>query len=288
MLNTTKTFLLLAVLTVLIMLVGSAIGGRGGLMIAFLFAVLMNVGSYWYSDKIVLRMYHAQEIGPREAPELYDMVRRLAQRAGLPMPRLYLIPQEGANAFATGRDPEHAVIAVTDGLLRLLSPAEIEGVLAHELTHVRHRDILIASVAATLAGVIMMLANMAQWAAIFGGVGRDDEEEGRNPLALLFVAILAPFAAMIVQMAISRSREYLADDGAARLTRNPEGLAAALEKLHVASRRFPMGANPGTENLFIVSPLRGSGLLTLLSTHPPIEERIARLRANRSALVGTA
>jgi len=282
--NTFKTAALLGLLTGLFVLIGGYFGGRQGMIIALLFAGVMNFGSYWFSDKIVLRLYRAQEVQETEAPDLFRIVRGLAQRAGIPMPKVYIVPNEAPNAFATGRSPQHAAVAVTDGILRLLSPEELEGVLAHELAHIQHRDTLISTIAATLAGVIVMLANMARWAALFGGIGgRDDEDRGGGALGFIFMAILAPIAATLIQLAISRSREYLADDGSARLTRNPGRLANALEKLEYAAERIPMDANPATSHLFIVNPLRGRSLLSLFSTHPPIEERIARLRAMRIA-----
>ncbi len=279
--NQLKTALLLGTLTALIILFGNAIGGQGGMMVAFVFALGMNFFSYWFSDKIVLRMYRAQEVTQSEAPELYGMVQRLAASAGLPMPKLYIIPEESANAFATGRNPEHAAVAVTQGIMRLLSKQELEGVIAHELSHVRNRDILIGTVAAVLAGVITYLANMAQWAAMFGGFSRSDDDEGGGGGGLvgtLLLAILAPIAAMILQLAVSRSREYLADETGARIAGTPAGLAGALEKLESASQRVPLNANPATENMFIVKPFTGGGIMNLFSTHPPIEERVRRLR----------
>jgi len=281
--NTVKTALLLGVLTGLLMLIGGFIGGRHGVMIAFILAMVMNFGSYWFSDKLVLRMYNAQEVSENQAPELYRVVRDLAMRANLPMPRVYIVPGETPNAFATGRDEHHAVVAVTEGLLRILNRDELEGVLAHELTHIKNKDMLIGSIAATLAGAIVMLANMAQWAAMFGGLGgRDnDEGEGGGIFGMILMAILAPIAATIIQMAISRSREYLADDGGARISGKPYGLAGALEKLSRASEIVPMNANPSTAHMFIVNPLTGRSLMNLFSTHPPIEERIARLRSMR-------
>lgn len=283
--NTVKTALLLGVLTGLLMLIGGFVGGRHGVMIAFIIAMVMNFGSYWFSDKLVLRMYHAQEVSENQAPELYRMVRELAMRANLPMPRVYIIPGETPNAFATGRDEHHAVVAVTEGLLRILNRDELEGVISHELTHIKNKDMLIGSIAATLAGAIVMLANMAQWAAMFGGVGGRDNNEGEGGggvIGMILMAILAPIAATIIQMAISRSREYLADDGGARISGKPYGLAGALEKLSRASEIVPMDANPSTAHMFIVNPLTGRSLMNLFSTHPPIEERIARLRSMRS------
>jgi heat shock protein HtpX len=278
--NQFRTALLLGALTALIVLIGHLIGGRQGMIIALLLAAAMNFFSYWYSDKLVLRMYRAEEIDARSAPALYDTVKTLSARAGLPMPRIYRIPQEAPNAFATGRNPENAVVAVTDGLLRLMDKDEVGGVLAHEMAHIKGRDILIGSIAATMAGAIMVLASMARWSAIFG-LGRDDEEGGLGGIGLIVMSILAPLGAMIIQMAISRSREYLADDVGARLAQNPEGLARALEKLGRASRRVPMAAQPATAHMFIVNPLSGGGLANLFSTHPPLEERIARLRGER-------
>lgn len=278
--NSFKTALLLGLLTGIILGVGQLFGGSQGLVIAFVFAVLVNFGSYWFSDKIVLAMYQAREVGLDEAPELYRVVQELTMRAQLPMPRLYVIPSESPNAFATGRDPQHAAVAVTEGTLRIMNREELEGVVAHELSHVRNRDILIGSIAATLAGVIMMLADMARWAAIFGfGRSDRDEEGGGGVLGLVLMSILAPIAAVVIQMAISRSREFLADATGARITGNPSGLASALEKLARASEMVPLEARPATAHMFIVTPLTGGSFLNLFSTHPPVEERIARLRA---------
>ena len=279
--NTIKTGLLLGALTGLLMLIGGWFGGQQGVVIAFIFAMVMNFGSYWFSHKIVLRMYKAQEVSENEAPELFAMVKNLTLKASMPMPRVYIIPGDTPNAFATGRNEQHAVVAVTEGLLRILGRDELEGVIAHELTHIRNRDILLGSIAATLAGAIVMLANMAQWAAIFGG-GRDDDEGGRgNIVGLIVMAVLAPIAATIIQMALSRSREYLADAGGATISGKPYGLAGALEKLSRASKTMPMEANPSTAHMFIVNPLTGRSLMNLFSTHPPIEERVARLRSMR-------
>ena len=278
--NSVKTTLLLGLLTGIILGVGQLFGGSQGLVIAFLFAVLMNFTSYWFSDKIVLAMYQARQVGLDEAPEFYRIVQNLTLRAQLPMPRLYVIPSESANAFATGRDPQHAAVAVTEGILRIMNKEELEGVIAHELSHVKNRDILIGSVAATLAGVIMMLANMARWAAIFGvGRGERDEEGGGGVLGLILMSVLAPIAAVIIQMAISRSREFLADATGARIAGNPLGLASALGKLARASEIVPLEGRPETAHMFIVNPLSGGSFLSLFSTHPPVEERIARLRA---------
>lgn len=276
--NSFRTALLLGALTGLLMLIGGYFGGRGGVVLAFVFAMVMNFGSYWFSDKIVLRMYRAQEVTEAQAPELYHMVKNLALKAALPMPRVYIVPGDTPNAFATGRNEQHAVVAVTEGILRILNRDELEGVIAHELTHIKNRDILIGSIAATLAGAIVMLANMAQWAAIFGGASRDDDEGGGGIIGLIAMAILAPIAATIIQMAVSRSREYMADDGGAKVSGKPYGLAGALEKLSRASQAVPMDANPSTAHMFIVNPLTGRSLMSLFSTHPPIEERIARLR----------
>ena len=280
--NTIKTGLLLGALTGLLMLIGGSFGGQQGVVIAFIFAMVINFGSYWFSDKIVLRMYNAQAVSENEAPELYAMVKNLALKASMPMPRVYIIPGDTPNAFATGRNEQHAVVAVTEGILRILGRDELEGVIAHELTHIRNGDILIGSIAATLAGAIVMLAHMAQWAAMFGGASRDDDEGGgSNIVGLILMAILAPIAATLIQMAISRSREYLADAGGAKISGKPYGLAGALEKLSLASQTMPMKANPSTAHMFIVNPLTGRSLMNLFSTHPPIEERIARLRSMR-------
>jgi len=277
--NTLKTTLLLGLLTGLILWFGAFLGGSQGLVIAFVFAAIMNFGSYWFSDKIVLAMYGAKPVTMNEAPDLYRVVHNLATRAGMPMPKLYVIPTDAANAFATGRNAEHAAVAVTEGILRLMTWDELEGVLAHELSHVRNHDILISSIAATLAGVIMMLANMVRWAAIFGGFSRDEREEGGGLIGLLMMSILAPLAAMVIQLAISRSREYQADASGAQLLHSGESLASALEKLEYASQRIPMEASPQTAHLFIVNPLSGRSFANLFSTHPPIDERIRRLRA---------
>jgi heat shock protein HtpX len=280
--NTIKTGLLLGALTGLLMLIGGWFGGQQGVVIAFIFAMVMNFGSYWFSDKIVLRMYNALAVSENEAPELYATVKNLALKASMPMPRVYIIPGDTPNAFATGRNEQHAVVAVTEGILRILGRDELEGVIAHELTHIRNRDILIGSIAATLAGAIVMLANMAQWAAMFGGASRDDDEGGgSNIVGLILMAVLAPIAATLIQMAISRSREYLADAGGAKISGKPYGLAGALEKLSLASQTMPMEANPSTAHMFIVNPLTGRSLMNLFSTHPPIEERIARLQSMR-------
>ncbi|GAB7026751.1 zinc metalloprotease HtpX [Geotalea toluenoxydans] len=278
--NRLKTTLLLTCLTLLMVAMGSAIGGRSGMVFAFFMACAMNAFSYWFSDKIVLRMYGAQEITEMENPAFYGMVRRLAIQAGLPMPKVYIIPSESPNAFATGRNPEHAAVAATEGILRILTPEELEGVMAHELSHVKNRDILISTIAATIAGAISMLGNMLQWAAIFGGGRHNDEEGGGSAIGGLAMAIVAPIAAMLIQMAVSRSREYMADDSGAKICGNPLSLASALRKLQNASQMLPMHeARPATAHLFIVNPLTGGALLNLFSTHPPMEERIAKLEA---------
>jgi len=251
------------------------------MIIGFVMAALMNFVSYWFSDKIVLAMYGAQPVDEAQAPGLHAIVRRLATRAQIPMPRVYIIPTDTPNAFATGRNPQHAAVAVTEGIRRVLDDDELEGVLAHELSHVTNRDVLISTIAATLAGAITYLAHMAQWAAIFGGRSRDDEEGGGNPLVMMLFAVLAPIAAMLVQLAVSRSREFQADASGARLAGRSYGLAKALEKIEVASRLEPLPANPATAHLFIVNPLSGQSFARLFSTHPPTEERIARLRAMR-------
>lgn len=277
-----KTTLLLSALTALLLLLGDLFAGPTGVKFAFVFAAIMNIGSYWFSDKLVLMSYRAQPITESEAPALYEIVGRLARKAGVPMPRIYRIPTDSPNAFATGRNPAHAVVAVTDGILRLLDREELEGVLAHELGHVFNRDILISSIAATLAGAVMMLARMAQWGAMFGGLGgRDDREGHGGGLVLLVAAIIAPIAAMLIQFAVSRAREYGADESGARLCGKPEALASALTKLAVQSGRIPLAASPATAHLFIVNPLSRQFLAKLFSTHPPIEERIERLRRMR-------
>ena len=279
--NQLKTTFLLALLTVFIVLVGRLLGGQQGMILALLLAAGMNFFSYWFSDKVVLRMYRAREITRDQAPEIYDTVASLTQRAGLPMPKVCIIPQETPNAFATGRNPEHAVVAVTEGLLRLMDREEITGVLAHELAHVKNRDILIGSIAATMAGAVMILANMARWSAIFGGGNRNGQQGGLGAIGLLVTSILAPMAAMVIQMAVSRSREYMADATGAGFSGNPEGLARALEKLGAYSKQLPMQAAPATAHMMTVNPLTGGGLANLFSTHPPLSERIARLRGVR-------
>jgi len=277
--NAVKTTLLMTVLTVLLVLVGGFIGGNNGMIFAFLFAVVMNFGSYWFSDKIVLAMYGAKEITSDQNPTIFEIVQDLTTRAGLPMPRIYTIQSEQPNAFATGRDPQHAVVAVTDGIMRLMPKNELRGVIAHELAHVQHRDILISSIAATIAGAITMLANIAQWAMIFGGFGGrgSNDDEGSNPIAALVMIIVAPIAAMLVQMAISRSREYDADEGGAKISGDPMALANALRRLETAKEKIPMKATPATAHMFIINPLSGKSFVNMFSTHPPIEDRIARL-----------
>ncbi|WP_353685556.1 zinc metalloprotease HtpX [Thermodesulfovibrio sp. 3462-1] len=281
--NTLKTMVLMVFLTVFFIFVGSVIGGKHGATIALIMAFGMNFFAYFFSHKVVLAMYGAKEVTEAEAPELYSIVRRLSQRAGLPMPKVYIIDSEQPNAFATGRSPKHGVVAVTTGIMRILSREELEGVIGHELSHIKHRDILISTIAATIAGAISYLAQMAQWAMIFGRAS-DDEEGGSHPIVTLLMLIIAPLVAMIIQLAISRAREYEADAGGARLTGNPLYLANALRKLHYASQAIPMDANPGTAHMFIVNPLSGRSLMKLFSTHPPIEERIARLEAMAKGL----
>jgi heat shock protein HtpX len=277
MANGIKTALLLGLLSAVLLAIGELLGGANGLVIAFLLAAVMNFVSYWFSDKIVLRMYRAQPVGP-EHP-LYRIVERLTVRASLPMPKVYIIPDPSPNAFATGRNPSHAAVAATEGILQVLNENELEGVIAHELAHVKHRDILISSVAATIAAAIMMTARMAHFAALFGGYGGrgDDRDRGSNPIALLAMIILAPIAAMLIQMAISRSREFAADAGGAAITGNPYGLADALRKIDAVSKRVPLDANPATAHMFIVKPFSGAGLASLFSSHPPTEARIRAL-----------
>jgi heat shock protein HtpX len=270
-----KTAALLGGLSALFIAIGGVFGGQGGLVLAFVVAVVMNVGSYWFSDKMVLRMYHATEVGPDHP--LYRITERLAQRANLPMPRVYTIPDPSPNAFATGRNPQHAAVAATEGILRLLSEDELSGVIAHELAHVQHRDILISTVAATIAAAIMMMANMARFSAFFG-VGRDDRD-GVNPVALLATALLAPLAAMLIQSAISRQREFSADRGGAHIAGSPYGLAQALRRIEAGARQVPLDANPATAHMFIMKPFSGQGLTALFSTHPSTEARTQALMA---------
>jgi len=275
-----KTAMLLALLSGIIIVLGGAMGGKTGIMIALILALVMNVGSYWYSDKIVLSMYGAQEVAPQDAPMLHTMVEELAARAGIPKPRVCVIPEDAPNAFATGRDPAHGVVAVTHGIMRILSPEELKGVLAHEIGHIANRDILVQTVAGVLASVIVSVANMMQWAAIFGFGRSDDEEGGTSPLVAIMMAIVAPIAASLIQFAISRSREYLADETGARLAGNPLYLAGALAKLQAWSQKVPMQhGSQATAHMFIVNPFSGASMASLFSTHPPMEERIARLQA---------
>jgi heat shock protein HtpX len=270
-----KTLLLLALLSGLLMLIGGAIGGQNGVITAFAVSLVMNFGSYWFSDKIVLSMYKARELDASESPALHKMVEELARNAGIPKPRIYVVPEQSPNAFATGRSPEHAAVAVTQGILQLVKPEELRGVLAHELAHIAHRDILIQSVAAVLGSTIVFLANMAKFGAMFGGRNR---EGGGNPLAVILMAVLAPLAASLIQFAISRSREYLADEGGAHFSGRPQDLASALGKLQSYSQKIPLSQHSGTTaHMFIVNPLTGKTLQSLFSTHPPVEDRIRRL-----------
>lgn len=279
--NVLKTGLLMAVLFGLFMAVGRLLGGPQGLVIGFVFALVTNAIAYWFSDRMALAMSGAQEVSEEQAPGLFRMVARLAQNANLPMPRVYIIPNNQPNAFATGRDPKHAAVAVTQGIVNLLSPQELEGVLAHELAHIQHRDILLSSIAATMAGAISMVAQMFQFHALFGGL-QDDDEGRANPLAVLFALLVAPIAALLIQMAISRTREYEADRGGAQISGNPLALASALRKIEYAAERIPMGVNPATSHMYIINPLGGDALQSiaaLFRTHPITEERIARLEA---------
>ena len=273
--NSVKTVALLGLLSGLLLVIGDLLGGQAGLMFAFVIAVAMNFGSYWFSDRIVLRMYRAEQVGPGHP--LHEMTAHLASRAGLPTPKVYVIPDDSPNAFATGRNPRHAAVAATRGILRMLDREELEGVIAHELAHVKHRDILIGSVAATIAATVMMVARMAQFAAIFGGFGHRDDGEGSNPLALIATIILAPIAAILIQSAISRSREFAADRGAAGIVGSPHGLVRALRKIDAGSRRTPLDASPATAHMFIVKPFSRAGVMSLFSTHPPTEQRVERL-----------
>lgn len=278
--NTIRTWLFMGILTVLLVLLGQALFGQSGAMLFFFIALAMNFFSYFYSDKIAIKMTRSYPVTPEQAPELYEMVGRLSKRAGLPMPKLYVQPSDQPNAFATGRNPAHAAVAVTEGLMRLLNRSEVEGVLAHELAHIKNRDVLLGTIAATMAGAITMMANAFQWAAIFG-MGRDDDEGGGSLIAGLAMAILAPIAAMVIQMAISRSREYGADATGAQIAGSPDGLANALLKLESAAQRIPMQANQATSHLFIVNPFSGSTMARLFSTHPPMQDRVKKLRAMR-------
>ena len=275
--NGLKTAVLMVTLTLMLVAIGAVMGGKSGMTIALVLAFGMNFFTYWFSDKIILKMYGAKPVTEAEAPELYSMVARLSSAAGLPMPKVCIMDQAQPNAFATGRNPAHGVVAVTTGIMKVLTREELEGVIAHELAHIKHRDILVGTIAAAFAGAISYIAQMAQWAMLFGG--RSDDREGGNPIVAIVMMIVGPIAAMIIQMAISRSREYKADEGGARIAGNPLYLANALRKLHVASHRIPMDASPATAHMFIVSPLSGGSLFKLFSTHPPMEERIARLEA---------
>jgi heat shock protein HtpX len=271
--NNIKTLFLLVTLTVILVGAGAYLGGKQGMTIALIFALGMNFFTYWYSDKIVLKMYRAQEVTEADAPELFGIVRRLVQKAGMPMPKVYIIQQDQPNAFATGRNPQHAAVAVTTGIMHILSREELQGVIGHELAHIKHRDILIGTVAATIAGAISYLTYFAMF------FGHGDDDDGGNPIVALLMFIIGPIAALIIQMAISRSREYTADQGGARLAGNPRYLSSALRKLHAASQQIPMKANPATSHMFIVNPLSGGGLAKLFSTHPPIDKRITRLES---------
>lgn len=279
--NSLKTAFLLAILTMLFVAIGGLIGGKTGVVIAFGLAFAMNFFSYWFSDKIILKMYRAHEVTEAQYPKLHAMVRRLATKAQVPMPKVYVIENPTPNAFATGRNPQHAAVAATTGIMSLLTDEELEGVMAHEMAHVIGRDILIGTIAATFAGAVMMLADMARWAFIFGGMNNRDDEEGGNAGAIvgLVLSIIAPIAAMLIQMAVSRSREYLADERGAKLCGNPEALASALHKISYGVERIPMEASPATAHMFIMSPLSAQGVFNLFSTHPPVDERIKRLRA---------
>ncbi len=278
--NTLKAWLLMGALSVLLVLMGNAIGGSSGAMLFFMIAMGMNFFGYFYSDKLAIKMTRSYPVSQAEAPELYEMVRRLSQRAGLPMPKLYIQPSDQPNAFATGRNPANSAVAVTEGILRILNPQELEGVLAHELAHIKNRDVLVGTIAAALAGAISMMGSALQWGAIFG-MGRGDDEEGGGVVGSLIMAIIFPIAAMIIQMAISRSREYMADTTGAQIAGSPDGLSNALLKLESAAQRVPMKVNPATSHLFIINPLSGASLARLFSTHPPIEERVQRLRGMR-------
>ena len=277
--NTIKTIALMTGLMLLLVFVGGALWGRNGMILFFGIGMIMNLVNYWFSDKIVLAMYGAKQVTDKEAPMLYSVTRELASRGQMPMPKVYIIPSGGLNAFATGRNPKHAAVAATEGLIQALNREELAGVMAHELSHVRNRDILIGTIAAAIAGAISMIANIAQWGLIFGGYGgRRDDDRGGGIGAILMI-ILAPIAALLIQMAISRSREYQADASGARLCGNPRSLASALRKLQMGTMRAPMDANPATAHMFIVNPLRGGGMMSWFSTHPPMEERIQRLES---------
>ena len=282
MVNTMKTFILMAALTALFMFAGQALGGQSGMVFALVIALAMNFFAYWYSDRLALSMSRAREVSYDQAPQLHAMIERLARNAGLPKPKVYVMPGQTPNAFATGRNPEHAAVAVTEGLLQLLQRDELEGVIGHELGHIKNRDILISSIAAVMAGAISYLATMAQWAMIFGGGSSNDDEGRGNLVAMLVMMIVAPLAAAIIQMAISRSREYLADASGAKICGHPISLANALERLEEYNHRQPLKINPATAQMYIVNPLAGGTMATLFSTHPPIQERIKRLRAMAS------
>lgn len=279
--NNLKVGLLMGVLSVLLVLLGSAVGGSNGAILFFAISMAMNFFSYYFSDKMVIRMTGAQPLEPAEAPRLHAIVRGLSDKAGIPMPRLYVMPASQPNAFATGRNPEHAAVAVTQGLVQMMNEQELTGVLAHEIAHIKNRDILIGTIAASFAGAISMIANVAQWGAIFGGLSGDDDDGGFGVIGLLLMAIVAPIAALIVQMAISRSREYQADSTGAQLAGGSSGLSQALQKLGMASGRIPMDVSPAASHMFIMNPLSGQGFVQLFSTHPPLEERIARLNKMR-------
>jgi heat shock protein HtpX len=279
MVNTLKTFILMAALTALFMFAGQALGGQSGMAFALIMALGMNFFAYWFSDKLALTMSRAREVSYDQAPHLHDMVEKLSLNAGLPKPKVYVMPGQTPNAFATGRNPEHAAVAVTEGLLQLLQRDELEGVIGHELGHIKNRDILISSIAAIMAGAISYLATMAQWAMLFGGGGGNDDEGPGNLFAMLVMMIIAPLAAAIIQMAISRSREYLADATGAKICGHPISLANALQRLEEYNHRLPMKVNPATAQMYIVNPLAGGTMASLFSTHPPIQERIKRLRA---------
>ena len=280
--NSLKVWLLMGVLTILLVMMGSALGGRSGAMMFFLIALAMNFFGYYFSDKIAIKMTKSYPVSQSEAPELYEMIGRLSQRAGMPMPKLYVTPSDQPNAFATGRNPANSAVAVTEGIMRLLNKSEVEGVMAHELAHIKNRDVLVGTIAATFAGAISMIGNMLQWGAIFGmGRGDDEEEGGAGIVGVIIMAIVFPIAAMIVQMAISRSREYGADATGAQIAGSTSGLANALLKLESAAQHIPMQVNPAASHMFIVNPLSGATLARLFSTHPPIQERVEKLRGMR-------
>jgi heat shock protein HtpX len=284
--NTFKTAFLLTALTLLLLFIGRILGGQNGMLIALIFAAVLNFVSYFFSDKIALAMYRAQPATREELPRVYQVLERLTQKIGIPMPRVYVIPTDSPNAFATGRNPEHASVAVTQGILNLLNDEELEGVLAHELGHVRNRDILISSIAATIAGAITYLAEIARWGMIFGGYERDREGRGGSGFGALLMLILAPIAAMLIQLAVSRSREYQADASGAHYTGNPDALASALAKLDTYSKRLPLQATPSTAHLFIIQPFLGQSLMNLFQTHPPIAKRIERLTGRPAEFSG--